>query len=201
MKRWPCLAVTVALLFLLAGCEPQVSLFPLFDRNDTLFDKRLLGTWQIWGGTNPDTTKTPGVIVFAQSSLTNTYDVKIPDFDQETHSTLSTQARLVPLGKYVFIDLATPENDKLPLIPFPTVAAHAFGRVTLEGDHARIDLLNDEWTKNAVKAGKMPLVFQDASTIVISASTADLRKFALEHAEDHAAFSESFTLLRKDSPK
>jgi len=196
MKPWLCLAVAVAFAVLLVGCEPQISLFPLFTQDDKVFDKQLLGEWQIWSGTELKPGDTPGSIIFSASKEAYTYDVRIPNFDED-HRTLSSEARLVKLGNYVFVDFGTPDVDKLPQIPYPAVEGHAFGRLTLEGDKGRIDLLNDEWVKDSTKAGKMSLAFQDASRVVLSAGTSDLRKFALEHAEDHGAFSQTYTLARK----
>lgn len=195
MKRFVGLGLLMALVSVLAGCEPQKSLFPLFTTEDKLFDEQLLGEWKIWSGTELKPGDTPGLIVFSASDEKYTYDVKVPDFD-ESKRTLCSEARLVKLGNDVFIDFGTPDVDKLPQIPYPTVEAHVFGKLTLQGDNARIDLLNDDWVKDAIKAGKMPLAFRDASSPILSAETADLRKFALEHAEDQAAFSHTLTMVR-----
>ena len=196
MKRLVCFVVLAACGVLLLGCEPQVSVFPLFTPQDALFDKQLLGQWQIWSGKELKADDTPGVIVFSTSQEAHTYDVKIPNFD-EHKDTLVTAARLVKLGDAIFIDFGTPNIDHLPLIPYPAMEGHVFGRLTLAGDKAEIDLLSDDWVKDEVKAGKMPLPFYDASKLVLSANSQDLRKFALDHAEDSKAFSEVYTLVRK----
>jgi hypothetical protein len=107
-------------------------------------------------------------------------------------------ARLVKLGNYVFIDFAAQDIYKLPQIPYPALECHVFGRLTLEKDRARIDFLSDDWVKDQVKAGRLPFALEETSRPVLSAKTADLRKFALKHAEDHEAFSETFTLVRKN---
>jgi hypothetical protein len=60
-----------------------------------------------------------------------------------------------------------------------------------------MDLLSDEWVKQQHKASKPLLDFvQTADGPTISASTEELRKFALEHAEDKEAFSEPYSLSR-----
>ena len=197
MKRFRWLALTVVLAFLFAGCEPQASLFPLFTKQDTDFDKQLLSEWQIWSGTSSKPGDKPGLIVFQTADAAYTYEVKVPDFDEQG-KTLLSKARLVKLGRYLFIDFATPDVYKLPQIPYPALPSHVFGRLTLEKDSARIDLLSDDWVKNNVKAGKLPLAFEEPSSPVLSATTGELRKFALEHAEDRDAFSETFTLVRKN---
>jgi hypothetical protein len=197
MKKPYLWGLAALLVFLVAGCVPQQTLFPLFTDQDTFFDKQLLGEWQIWSGNSAIPSDDPGLIQFRAANAAYTYDVTIPSFDEEGRS-LSSQARLVKLGNFVFIDFASPDIDKLPQIPYPVLPSHIFGRLTLETNEARIDFLSDDWVKDAIKAGKLSLLLEDISSPVLSATTADLRKFALEHAEDSEAFSETFTLARKN---
>jgi hypothetical protein len=199
MKRWLSLGVMVSLALLLTGCEPQVCLSPLYQNGDTLFDKQLLGEWQVWSGQESRAGDTPGTIVFSAANEAYTYEVRIPNFDPQGKSTLFTEARLVKLGDAVFIDFGTPNSDKLSVIPYPMIEAHAVGRIVLNGDKAQIDLLGDDWVKDSIKDGKMPLAFQEAPNRVITASTADLRQFAMHHAEDRQAWSEAYTMERKSS--
>jgi hypothetical protein len=191
------LGLAVLLALLLVGCVPQQTLFPLYTNQDTLFDKQLLGEWQIWSGDSATPRDKPGLIQFGAANAPYTYDVTVPSFDEEGRS-LSSEARLTKLGNFVFIDFVSPDVYKLPQIPYPVLPCHAFGRLTLEKNNARIDFLSDDWVKNTIQAGKLSLAFADISSPVLSASTVDLRRFALEHAEDREAFSETFTLARKD---
>lgn len=189
---WLVLTLTV----LLAGCEPQVSLFPLFTREDTLFEKQLVGEWKFWGGTELKAGEKPGLIVFSVGKEKNSYDVKISDVDEG--KTMVSEARLVGLSSYLFIDFGTPDLDKMPQTPYPAVEGHVFGRLTLEKEKARIDLLSDDWVKARVRAGNLPLAFQEVPEPLLAADTPELRKFVTEHAEDQKAFSETFTLVRKN---
>jgi hypothetical protein len=107
-------------------------------------------------------------------------------------------ARLVRLSKYLFSDFGTPDLDKLPQTPYPAVECHVCGRVFLENDKVRIELLSDNWVRKRIKDGKLPLAFELLPEPLVSANTAELRKFTVEQAEDHQAFSEIFTLLRKN---
>jgi hypothetical protein len=198
MKRRMCWSVLAVCALLLVGCEPQVSVFPLFTSQDAVFDPQLLGEWQIWSGKELKPGDKPAVIVFSASQEARTYDVKIPNFDEQKDA-LITAARLVKLGDSVFIDFGTPNMDHLPLIPYPAMEGHVFGRLSLAGDKAEIDLLSDDWVNEEVKAGKMPLGFYDASKIVLSANSEELRKFAADHAEDSKAFSEVYSLVRKSA--
>jgi hypothetical protein len=195
MKRVLLLTVVV-FASLLAGCVPQESFFPLCTKEDTLFDKRLLGEWQTFSGTALKQGDKSSLIIFSVGDLANTYDVKSPD--SPAGMTTFSVARLVKLGKYIFIDFGTPDLSKMPQIPYPALECHVFGRLTFEKDKVQIDFLNDDWVKDQAKSGKLGLAFVQSSNIVLSAPTADLRKFAQEHAEDLGAFSETYTLARKN---
>jgi len=62
----------------------------------------------------------------------------------------------------------------------------------------RIDFLNDKWVSDQAKAGKLALVtVKTPNLVILAASTEELRKFALEHADDKGAFSENFAFQRK----
>ena len=102
------------------------------------------------------------------------------------------------LGNYIFIDLGTPKTYDSPNIPYPALKCHVFGRLTLGKDNAHLDFLSDDWIKDEMRAGQLSLAFEEPLGIVLTAGSSDLRKFALGHAEDHDAFSETFTLVRKN---
>jgi hypothetical protein len=121
----------------------------------------------------------------------------VPNFDKPGQ-TLFSEARLVKLGNYIFIDLGTPNTYDSPNIPYPALKCHVFGRLTLGKDNAHLDFLSDDWIKDEMRAGQLSLAFEEPLGIVLTAGSSDLRKFALGHAEDHDAFSETFTLVRKN---
>ena len=198
MFKTSSLVATLVLVSVLTSCAPQDSLFPLFTQQDKLFDKQLLGEWQIRTQTDAEQNpgETPAFVIFSPGKYENSYDVKIPKFN-EVGGTLHATAHLARLGAYLFIDLETPDTDKFPDIPYPAIEGHVFGRLVLGGDTARIDFLNNDWVTKQVNAGKLGLAYVDGpSSTVLSADTAELRKFALEHAEDNEAFSESYILSR-----
>ncbi len=198
MKRNLSSVITFALVLLLAGCGPASSLFPLFITGDKEFDERLLGEWRIQG----DSTFKPGVesgrIVFRKSAEGTDYEVTIFDFDGKGMNVALT-GRMVRLGNFSFIDFGTADADKREFseIPFPALESHFFGRIHMEKGGVRIDFLNEDWVKEKAKAGKLTLAtVQTPNGLVISATTEELRKFALEHADDTDAFSEPYSLSR-----
>jgi hypothetical protein len=199
MQRLFPVGLIAVLALLLVACEPQQSLFPLATDDDKVFDKQLLGEWKIWSGTDLKADQKPGLITFSTvPDDAYTYDVKIPGFGDNGKATLISRARLVKLGDSVFIEFDTPDLDKSAQLPYPLLESYVFGRLSLNKDQARFDFLNDEWVQNNIKAGKLPLAFVPTQNPVLSASTADLRKFALEHAEDQEAFSEVYSLAREN---
>ncbi len=198
MKRYVFSVATIALVLLLAGCGPASTLFPLFVRGDAEFDERLLGDWRMQN----DASFTHGAkserMVFRKSADGKEYEVTLFDFD-ETGVNLALTAHIVRLGNFTFIDFGTPNLDKRKFreVPFPIIEGHLFGRIYLEKSSARFELLNDEWVKEQAKAGMLSLpTVQTAYGLVISAPTEELRKFALEHAEDTQAFSDAYSLSR-----
>ena len=193
------LVPVLALLSLLIGCAPQDSLFPLFNKDDKVFEKQLLGEWQVKNQTDAkqDPIEKPASVIFSTAEAESSFDVRIPKFN-DAGGTLRATARLVRLGAYLFIDLDTPDTEKLQDVPYPTIEGHVFGRLTLKGDTARIDFLDDEWVAKQADAGTLGLSYvKGPNGRLLSADTAELRKFALEHAEDQEAFSESYILTRR----
>ena len=76
------------------------------------------------------------------------YEVTLFDFDEKGMN-LALTAHLVRLGTFSFIDFGTPDSDKRKLkeIPFPTIESHFLGRIHVEKNSVRLDLLSDEWVK------------------------------------------------------
>ena len=198
MKRHISSAVVISLVLLLAGCGPASSLFPLFNKNDKEFDERLLGEWRIQGQAVFKPGAESGRMVFQRSGDSAEYEVTLFDFDEKGMNVVCT-GRLTRLGSILFIDFGSPDTDKHKFaeVPFPMIESHIFGRIHLEKNSVRIDFLSDEWVKKQGKAGKLPLAsVQTRDGLVISASTEELRKFAVEHAEDTDAFSDPYSLSR-----
>jgi hypothetical protein len=195
MKRLFSLCSIVAMVFLLLGCGPEESLFPLFTRTDTLLDQKLLGEWRIWNGKEVKAAEKPAHIVFSPSASGDRYEVRLTELNAEG-ATMVSEAHLVKLGDCLFIDFGTPNMDNWRQVPYPAAESHVFGRLFLEKDQARIDLLSDDWVKKQIDAGKLPLRFLPLSGDTLSANTEELRKFAMEHAADQEVFSETFNLVR-----
>jgi hypothetical protein len=182
-------APVLALVLLLAGCGPASSLFPLFDDKSLVFDEGLIGRWVVQG---------EGKQWIFKSSDSRTYDFTLTDFEKNIN--LRSETRLVRLGKFLFIDFASPDAEfKRPTeVPFPGVPAHIFGRVWIEKDVVRLAMLDEDWVKNMAREKKLVPSYADTPDgVVLTASTEELQQFALEHAEDKEAFSDEYELRRQ----
>jgi hypothetical protein len=87
-----------AVCWLLAGCVPQDSLFPLFLRSDQVFEEGILGEWMAQGGTQEiSSDEKSGQLTSERGAQDRTYDVTMPDIEEDG-ATLASIGRLVRLG-------------------------------------------------------------------------------------------------------
>jgi hypothetical protein len=192
---------------LAAGCGPENSIFSLSNKDDKVIEDRIVGEWVMHGGTSeikPD--EESGVAIFkkGEGEGEDSYEVTIPDVDANGTGIVSS-VRFVRLGRFLFVDFAPGhlEKGKNAVVTYQTIDCHVFGRVRLDGRKMRIDLLGDGWISEQVKVGKLPLpLVRTGSGILgegtfLTATTEQLRSFALEHAEDEKIFSETVAFERK----
>lgn len=184
---------------LLGGCVPVMSLHPLFTEEDTLFDKKLLGTW-VDDPNSPDTTWEFRDI----NEPKNAYKLIFTDEEGKKGSFV---ARLVRLQDKLFLDVYPSElpwdvndPDKMdwPYNAFFLIPAHTFlkidsvepqlkMRLTLESEMK--DLLKEE--PNAVKHTFV------GDRLVLTATTKELRAFILKYADDKRLFTGDLALTRR----
>jgi len=198
MKRHFSLALLVLFVSTLTGCVPEDCLFGLAGASDREFDERLLGEWKMQSGPEFKPGEQSARILFRRSGDDPEYETTVFDFDEHGTNIVCT-GRLARLGTALFVDFGTRDADehKYAEIPFPGIEAHIFGRIYIDKNSVRIDFLSDDWVKKQATAGKLTLATVETKDgLVISAPTEQLRKFALEHAEDAEAFSESFSMIR-----
>ncbi|HEV1995714.1 MAG TPA: hypothetical protein VGR03_15385 [Candidatus Acidoferrum sp.] len=197
-KRFAVMAVAT-LAVLLAGCGPATFLFPLYTEGDKEFDARLLGKWKQVpkpGDKEPDRAHW---IFKRNKDDGESYDFSLGSSDPKKGALLS-RARLVRLKDYLFINFETPDLEKrgVTQAPFPAISANFIGRIRIEQDKVRLDMVEDTWIEKEFKAGMLPLSYISTSQgFVVTAKTEELRKFVVEHAEDDNIFSDSYELTRE----
>jgi hypothetical protein len=186
--------IVVVICLCLGGCAPVMSLFSLYDKASLASNDQIVGNWESTDKDDKD--RHDCCFVFAKSD--DGYSMTIPDPDDKEiwYSTI----HLVKLGDAIFVDIE-PNSDKpeqTTRIPFPTMKVHTFGRIWIEKDSVRMELLDDDGMKAAVASGKTRLTYVNGDDgIALTSTTEQLQAFAREHADDKAAFSFEITLQRK----
>lgn len=187
----PLISAAILLLSLLAACGPAFSIHPLFADKDVVFDAALLGTW-----TDPTGDGLP--LIFERGDA-DSYEV-ITQLNDKTNVDSVFEMHLVKLGNRVFLDAVQTKNRiagqevGLGL----AVPAHILGQVSVEGNVLHMSLLDQEWMAKQLKAGKISIPHEDVDgDLVLTASTLELQKFVLEHADDAEAFVPMDPLQRK----
>ncbi len=172
------LLVVLGWALLLAGCEPTLSLHPLFTEKDLVFEPALVGSW---AGEEDKTT-----ITF-QKAGENAYELF---FMGEGTTGKHFEARLAQVGRFLFLDVCPKEVDtKDDFYKKHLVRAHTFYRIKIDGDVLKINYLDDDWVKKmaAERTTNIPQENLDGE-IVLTAATDELQNFVLMYAEDTEAF-------------
>jgi tetratricopeptide (TPR) repeat protein len=193
------LLVAISLILAASGCGPESSLNPLFEKKDVVFDDALVGTWITSAATRGNVDE--GLTYTFKKLGDNAYEVIFPG--DEEGSSYKSQVHLARLGKFLFLDAYPDKSDsdeekqnKTPQ-PFPQIGVHVFGRIWIEKDLLRIALLDEEWVKNMAEKKKLTLGYASTrNETVLTASTDELQKLALQYAEDTKAFSWDIGLCR-----
>jgi hypothetical protein len=210
----------------LGGCLPVMSLHPLFNEKDVVFDKKLLSTWV----DDPNSPKT-------------TWDFKRADANENAYRLIFSDkdgkglfvANLVKLKDKLFLDVHLGESpvdavEKLELevlgeVKDPNkvnfwvynalflIPAHTFIKVDAIGPQLILRLTDDEKMKEFLKADPNAVKHEflaDPNAVkhvffvdetgpgpILTASTKELQAFVLKYADDSRVFTEAIVLSRK----
>ncbi|MDD1777525.1 MAG: hypothetical protein LUQ65_05095 [Candidatus Helarchaeota archaeon] len=176
--------ILLGVAIFLTGCVP--SLHPLFTEKDLIFEPALVGTWVDEDGKNTWEFK---------KSEENSYELVYT----ENEVPAKFQAHLLKLGGFLFLDVFPEEPEmKNGLYKGLLIPAHGFSRIWMEGDSVRLAYLDPDWFKQMIDKKKVKIDhdFIDQS-IILTAQTEDLQKFAVKYAEDAKAFSNKSELHRQ----
>jgi hypothetical protein len=197
MKSKAVFAMILLGTMLMAGCEPVDCLFGLYTNADKTFDEKFVGEWKQTSPMDSDSDKNSRW-VFLRDGDSTVYNASLIALGKR--GGFVAKSRLVSLGNALFVDFepdTSSFDDGEMTMPYPVIETHMIGRIWIEKDAVRIHFLSDDWVKKQWKEGKLTLAHAGSSdNPLLIASTADLRKFALEHAEDEEAFSLNYELAR-----
>jgi len=174
----------VLLLAITSSCDPVPCLHPLYTENDVVEEPMLLGIWAEGG----DAEKC--LWIFEKPAQGGGYTLTWRERDSQQGQEF--KIHLVRLGTSLFLDaIETDRHDHL-LLP-----VHMFGRIWITPDEVQIRMLDDEWLKKAIEAGRVDLRHERTDEgIVLTAETRELQNLAMVYAEDEEAFSVKVTLHR-----
>ena len=181
---------------LLGGCIPVMSLHPLFNEKDVVFDEKLLGGWvddsnSIWEFKRVGESE-------------NAYNLIFTDKEGKKGSFV---AHLVKLENRLFLDVypsEPPWDEKDPnkiewlyntLFYIP---AHTFIKINGIEPELKLQLTDDDELKKLLKED--PNAAEHTSIedkLVLTASTKELQAFVLKYADDSRLFTKEIVLNRK----
>jgi hypothetical protein len=187
------------LLGILGGCVPVMSLHPLYNENDVIFDEKLLGLWV--GDSNES-------MEFTRAEKgEKTYQLVLTTIDKDSKKEAGGifDARLVKIENKLFLDVFPKESPcgkieesneaKWAYNAFFLTPVHSFVKVDSIGPQLKLRFTDDESMKkllekdpNAIKHEKID------GNPVLTADTKTLQKFALKYADSNDVFSEELIL-------
>ncbi len=180
--------ILIVLGLLLAACLSAVrTLHPLFADDELVFDPAILGSWIFVDADDIDS------LTFATSSDERLYTVRVSG----DYETLDFDVRLGRLGGNLFLDLSAPEPEGYFAVP-----VHMFCKIGFEPDVMSLNCLDEEWLGRGLLAGDFELPYEllfrseDDTAMVVTASTAQLQEFIIDHASDPDAFGDPEELRR-----
>lgn len=186
---------------LLGGCVPVISLHPLFTEEDTLFEKKLLGTW-VDDPNSPSTTWQFRDI----NEPKNAYKLIFTD---EKGKKGSFVARLVKLQDKLFLDAypselpwesADPNKMDWPYNSFFLIPAHTFMAVGSIEPQLEIRLALESKLEELLKENPKAVEYTKVGDrLVLTATTKELQALVLKHVDDESLFTDEVILSRKDS--
>lgn len=182
ITRWA--PVVVAGAF--CGCITQASLQPLFEEGDAVAVPEVLGTWEQVADRDPVTIE----IRDGESGL----ELRLL---HEKRTTLF-EVRFGRLAGETFWDLtAQALEDEEPLFTLHRWPVHSFARVRVEGDRLEVAMLSPDWTKGVLGSGSVDVAHEVVDReILLTADTADLKRFVSDHMADPDAFDAPLVFRR-----
>jgi hypothetical protein len=196
----------LAILALTIGSLSCVwSLQPLFEEKDLVFEPGLVGTWK--------TVDDVDTWTFEKAREGNGYVLvhhqaeyrpggSLQDKNPVPGDTVRFQARLGRLGSRLFLDLIPEEKDNPwvhnDLFNWHLIRAHTICRVSLAKAELRLDWLDEDWLKEAMRSGKITIAHAPAEDgLVVTAPTEELQQLVLKYADDQDAFPPSEDVLQR----
>jgi hypothetical protein len=184
----------IVLTVLLGGCATY-SVHAFYKPDESTLEPGLVGTWRA------DKAK-----ITIQANKEGTYEVEVADSD--SNSDYRYKMRLIRVAGKLFADAVFDEeslNDKKIDFPYGIAAFHFLYKVLLNEETLRISLVNHDWLVTQIEAKKISIAreYMDEnssprdSSILLTASSANLQKFIQQIADTSDAFEEPNIMHRQ----
>lgn len=168
---------------LLSSACLVVSLQPVYEPETIAFDPALLGSW---ASADQDVTLT-----FERGEW-HSYHV----IANQGNDRYRLSARLTRVGTGLYLDVTPLDGTDLPAL---TLAVHGLSRLVLTEEGMTLAALAYEAFAQKASAGghALPMVVDARRNVVITASTADLRRWLALHADDEGVFDAPTPFTRR----
>ena len=182
-------AVALVGLLLICGCLP-VSLNPIYESKDLVFDSALLGTWAEKDGDTQVIFETAGDKAYIMTNV---------EYEQQS----KFEAHLAKVGDKLFLDLypRDPGVNINDLYKDHMISVHSLYLVHQIQPNLVVSTLEYDWLKKYLtdNPDALPWVLA-GDRIVLTASTAELQAFVLRNLDTEGAFCEpaEFYRIEKD---
>ena len=184
--------VAAAVVLLLAGCVR--TLHPLYTKKDLTFDPALVGVWE---PRDPDKKERWDFRKAGEKSY------KLIHTDENDRK-VKLEAHLVELGEYRFLDLNTDEPEESNALQSLLLQpVHMFMKVESIEPRLKLVVMNPQWLGDHLEEHPDALKTEDPedAPAVVTASTKDLQKFVLKHADNDKAWGKPIEFLRVKQEK
>jgi len=165
--RFTILLTALAGVAAMTGCAPAVAIHSLYTTPDLVSDLPLEGDWATSDG--------------------EVWKIKKSEDGYEADSAEGSKytVHLLRLKEYEFVDVADKSG------PNVGVAGHLIGKVRMQNGQLYASSLDETWLKQMMDAGLAPpSTMGEGQQIVLTASTSELQKFILLHADDPDAWDD-----------
>ena len=195
---------------LLGGCIPVMSLHPLYNKEDVVFEKNLLGIWV------DDSNETTWEFKRVVDESDSTYKFKRPNESEKAYELVfynnedgikgSFFAHLVKLENRLFLDVypsqlpcAKPDpNEDWVYNIFFLVPVHTFIKIESIEPQLKMRLTDDDEMEKLLKEDPNAVKYELADDkLILTASTKELQAFVLKYADDSRVFSDAIVYSRK----
>jgi len=177
--------VTLAGALLCTGCQDSwLSLYPLYEKGDTVLDAGLAGPWYA-------NVLEPERIVFsmgADSYVMTESTLTAGQWKESEHY----DAFLTRIGDSLFLDLSTS--------PGMAIRGHSLLKIRIAEHALQITSLRDEWLREQLmKQAALSYLDLPDGRQLITAPTRELRRFIVKYADDSNAFEDELIEFHRRS--